>query len=74
MPKLPEPTTQPDSLKKTADVFGLARSIYNKRKALREKGDQLLSDAPHRVRAIVEGIEEEDASTLIPVEPSSPGA
>jgi hypothetical protein len=39
---------------------------------LREKADQLLDAAPPRVRAIVEGLEEEDASTLLPVEPISP--
>jgi len=61
----PEPTRE-------QDPFSLARSIYNRRKTLREKADKLLDDAPPRVRAIVEGIEEEEASVPIPDLPSTP--
>lgn len=58
--------------KRTADMFTAARSIYGQRKKLREKSDRLLDDAPPRVRAIVESIEEEEASQVTPVAPSSP--
>ncbi len=59
--------------KKTADAFTAARSIYNRRKTLREKADKLLADAPARVKAIVESIEVEEAVEP-PVTPSSPAA
>lgn len=42
------------------DEFGLARSIYNQRKKLRDKAEKLLTDAPPRVRALVESIEVEE--------------
>ena len=60
--------------KKTADMFTAARSLYNTRKRLREKSDKLMSEADPKVRAICESIEEEEASELVPVEPSSPTA
>ena len=51
--------------KKTADIFSAARSLYNKRKSLREKSDQLMADADPKARAICESIEEEEAAALI---------
>jgi hypothetical protein len=58
--------------KKPTDIFSAGRSIYLRRKSLREKADKLLDEAPARVRAIVESIEEEEASQPIEVAPSSP--
>lgn len=60
------------SLKRTADDFSAARSIYNARKRLFEKADKLLEEAPPRVAKLVSGIEEEDANQPIGLTPSSP--
>ncbi len=54
---------------KTADAFALARSVYQRRKSLREKADKLLADAPARVKAIVESIEVEEAIEAGKAEP-----
>jgi hypothetical protein len=54
------------------DDFAAARSVYTQRRKLREKADRLLDEAPARVRAIVESIEEEEASQPIDKTPSSP--
>lgn len=63
-----------ESTKSTADAFSLARSIFNKRKTLREKADKLLDSAPPRVRAIVDAIEEEEAGQPIPQTLAEPNA
>jgi len=73
-PKAALVATTESPTKKTADAFTAARSIYNRRKSLREKADKLLEQSPARVRAIVESIEEEEASQPIEVAPSSPVA
>jgi hypothetical protein len=69
MKTTPTPTTE--STKTTADIFSSARSVYGRRKTLREKADKLLADAPARVRAIVESIEEEEASEPIDLSPAA---
>src|ERR1041384_4839892 len=48
--------------KKPTDIFSAGRSIYLRRKSLREKADKLLDEAPAAVRAIVESIEEEEGT------------
>lgn len=64
------PTQAPEPTKTTADIFSIARGIYTRRKTLREKADKLLAEAPPRVRAIVESIEEEEASEPISLAPA----
>jgi vacuolar-type H+-ATPase subunit H len=62
-----------ESIKQTADAFSQARSVYKRRKSLRDKADKILADAPARVKAIVEGLEAEEAVEPALV-PSSPDA
>lgn len=64
-PQAPEP-------KRAADSLQLARSIYNRRKALHAKANQLLADAPAEVQTLVEAHEEQDARKVIDHLPSAP--
>jgi hypothetical protein len=62
----PKPTRQPD-------IFTEARRIYNARKRLLTKADQLMADASDQVRACVESIEESEAAAIVDAVPRSAG-
>lgn len=70
-PNVATKPTAVESTKKTADIFSAARQLYNARKRLFAKAEQLMTDADPRARALCESIEEEEAGQPIAVTPAA---